>query len=258
MRANCRKPNTQFSRRDCGPARVLLLLVCVTALTGVASESANAKPRADGPIVSRHIATDREFANKSPTSERDQAVVNGWPVYRNARGQEVYNRARAVLAATAGTPPERQHFATCPRLRCRLLLPKLSRGGWLPEGRIWVSADSYVLFVKSPRPTRGTRFRRRSKSRMRYFVFHEFHNRTRNTDVYDTVSSHRRSVFTPFYLSKVRRDAAGHRFVEVIQVAPHDVVSRHAANFGNRGPGIEVAKNVRDQLQRLQAEAGIL
>jgi hypothetical protein len=93
---------------------------------------------------------------------------------------------------------------------------------------------------------------------MRVFVFLEFHNATRNTDVYDTISSHRGTVFTPFYLSKPQRDANGYTFATLVQVAPYDVVSRHAANFGNRGPGIEVAKNRGDPLAPIQAKAGII
>jgi hypothetical protein len=93
---------------------------------------------------------------------------------------------------------------------------------------------------------------------MRVFVFHEFHNDTGNTDVFDTISSHSGSVFTPFYLSKPQRDAQGYGFVTLVQVAPYDVVSRHAANFGNRGPGIEVAKNRGDALSAIQAKAGIV
>ncbi|MEO1695153.1 MAG: hypothetical protein AAFR55_07945 [Pseudomonadota bacterium] len=218
----------------------------------------SAATTAGTPIVARHMAADRELANKRPRSELDQAVVEGWPVYRNARGQEVFNRARAVLSATTGTPPNAATFAKCAKLVCRLGLPRMTRDGWFPEGRIWVNPNAYVLFIKSPRPTRRGRFRLRPKSQMKVFVFHEFHNGTRNTDVYDTISSHRRSVFTPFYMSKVRRDRDGNRFVEVIQVAPHNVVSRHAANFRNRGGGIEVAKNYRDRLETLQAQAGIL
>ena len=93
---------------------------------------------------------------------------------------------------------------------------------------------------------------------MRVFVLHEFHNATRNTDVYDTISSHRGSVFTAFYLSKPQRDANDHIFAVLVQVAPYDVVSRHAANFGNRGPGIEVAKNFGEPLSPIQAKAGIV
>ena len=93
---------------------------------------------------------------------------------------------------------------------------------------------------------------------MRYFVLHEFHNSTRNTDPFDTISSHSRSVFVPFYMSKQWTDAKGRRFVIVVQVAPYDVVSFHATDKGSAGPGIEVAKNVTDELEPLQGLAGIL
>ena len=57
---------------------------------------------------------------------------------------------------------------------------------------------------------------------------------------------------------KPGRDARGHNYVVVVQVAPHDIVSRHARVFGSAGPGIEVAKNQREPLSRLQAVGGIL
>src|SRR5690606_36467252 len=91
-----------------------------------------------------------------------------------------------------------------------------------------------------------------------YFVFHEFHNSSRNTDPYDTISSHRGRVFVPFYMSKVGVDDHGRRYVAIIQVAPYDVVSVHATNYGSAGPGVEVAKNMSDDLQPLQARAGIV
>jgi hypothetical protein len=93
---------------------------------------------------------------------------------------------------------------------------------------------------------------------MRYFVLHEFNNSTRNTDPYDTISAHSGSVFVPLYMSKQGTDAKGRQFVVVVQVAPFDVVSSHAANRGSAGPGMEVAKNVSDALEPLQALAGIL
>ena len=44
-------------------------------------------------------------------------------------------------------------------------------------------------------------------------------------------------------MSKQWTDARGRRFVIVVQVAPHDVVSFHATDKGSAGPGMEVAKN---------------
>jgi hypothetical protein len=93
---------------------------------------------------------------------------------------------------------------------------------------------------------------------MRYFVLHEFHNSTRNTDPFDTISSHSGSVFVPLYMSKEWTDAKGRRFVIVVQVAPYDVVSFHATDKGSAGPGMEVAKNYTDALEPLQGLAGIL
>ena len=161
-------------------------------------------------------------------------------------------------SATVARPPAAAVFKGCTDLHCRLKLPKLTSDGWIPSGRLWVSPNAYVLFVHSPRHGGRRSFRRRPKRGMRYFIFHEFHNATRNTDLYDTISSHRRSVFVPFYLGKQGRDAEGHRFVVVVQVAPHDVISRHATNYGSAGPGIEVAKNYAERLMPLQAKAGIL
>ena len=50
----------------------------------------------------------------------------------------------------------------------------------------------------------------------------------------------------------------GRRFVIVVQVAPHDVVSFHATDKGSAGPGMEVAKNMTDALEPLQGLAGIV
>ncbi|MEL6746701.1 MAG: hypothetical protein AAFO79_02640 [Pseudomonadota bacterium] len=225
------------------------------AQTGGASASV-----AHLPIVQRHATTSpRTGANRRPRSQLDQGIVSGWPMYRTPRGQSAFNRAMATLAATQTQGPGADQFAGCADLKCRLTLPAFDSKGWFPEGRLWTSPRSYIVFVRSPRgPRRGSSYRRLSSKAMRYFVFHEFHNSTGNTDVYDTVSAHRRSVFVPFYLSKSRRDIFGRTFVTLVQTAPWNVRSRHAANFRNQGSGVEVAKNVRDKLEPLQATAGIL
>jgi hypothetical protein len=129
--------------------------------------------------------------------------------------------------------------------------------GWIPPGRLWVSPTEYILFVRSPNG-RIRDARRRSRASMRVFVFHEFQNSSRNTDVYDTLSSHSGAVFVPLYMSKRATDAYGHSFVVVLQVAPYDVVSIHASNHGSAGPGIEVAKNTTDVMEPLQGLAGIV
>jgi hypothetical protein len=46
--------------------------------------------------------------------------------------------------------------------------------------------------------------------------------------------------------------------VIVVQVAPYDVVSFHATNKGSAGPGMEVAKNMTEELEPLQGLAGIV
>lgn len=134
----------------------------------------------------------------------------------------------------------------------------MTQDGWAQAGRIWVSPSEYVLFVHSPRQRGSQNYRRRPASAMRYFVFHEFHNSSRNTDAFDTISSHSGAVFVPFYMSKPVIDAHGRRFVMVIQTAPYDVASIHATNYGSAGAGIEVARNVMDSVEPLQNFAGIL
>ena len=203
------------------------------------------------PIKQRHVDASREDATQSPTSERDQAIIDGWPLYRTARGQEAFNDAMATLAATDGPTPTAPAFKGCVLLACNVTLPRIGATGWVEPGRLWVSPTDYVLLVASPRQTEGRGYRRRSARSMRTFVFHEFHNSSRNTDAYDTISSHRSAMFVPFYMSKQATDARGRRFVIVVQVAPYDVVSIHATNHGSAGPGIEVAKNAR------RARAGV-
>ncbi|MFT5508371.1 MAG: hypothetical protein ACI89J_001446 [Hyphomicrobiaceae bacterium] len=210
------------------------------------------------PISERHTGITREIAAGKPRREDDQVVVDGWPMYRTERGQESFNHAMATLKATDQPPPGLAAFQGCADLKCRLALPMLTSRGWIPAGRLWVSPAEYVLIVHSPRRSKYDPGKRRSRRGMRYFVFHEFHNSTGNTDLFDTISAHRRSVFVPFYLGKPGRDAQGRRYVVVVQVSPHDIVSRHARVFGSAGPGIEVAKNTNQRLSRLQAQAGIL
>lgn len=235
------------------------LTVAVAALLMAGSVSA---PRAaDGTtaIRDRHMETGaRTQATRAPRSESDQALVGGWPLYRTPRGQLSFNEAMATLKATESAPPAPAAFKQCPKLQCALALPRISAEGWIPPGRIWISPTEYVLFVKSPRNRDGKPYSRRSVMGMKYFVFHEFHNGTRNTDMFDTISSHSGGVFVPFYMGKAMTDAAGRRFVIVVQFAPHDVHSIHASNMGSAGPGIEVAKNSADPLEPLQGHAGIL
>ncbi len=210
------------------------------------------------PVKARNIGIARTEATQFPRSEGDQAVVAGWPLYRTDRGQAAFNDAMATLKATDGAAPPAAAFKGCADLACGLSLPRIGIEGWLPSGRIWVSPTDYVIIAHSPRPQTRSSWRRRSSKSMRYFVFHEFHNSSRNTDPYDTISSHSRAVFVPLYMSKPGTDAKGRRFVIVVQVAPYDVASVHASNLGSNGPGIEVAKNVSDALAPLQGLAGIL
>ncbi|MEL6373606.1 MAG: hypothetical protein AAFR04_06520 [Pseudomonadota bacterium] len=206
------------------------------------------------PIKQRHLDASRGRATSAPRSEADQRLVNGWPLYRTRRGQRAFNDAMATLHATHGPAPARVRFEGCPKLHCKLKLPVMKKG-WLPAGRLWLSPRSYVLFVRSDR---RKRYSLRSFSRMRYFVYHEFHNSTRNTDPYDTISAHKGRVFVSYYMSKTGTDAYGRRYVVIVQIAPNDVRSVHASNMGNRGSGVEVAKNYGTPLEPLQAKAGII
>lgn len=209
-------------------------------------------------IKERHIGVARNKAADRPRSEGDQVLIAGWPLYRTERGQTAFNDAMATLKATEGPAPKATAFQGCVNLACPLALPRVGPDGWIPAGRAWVAPDEYVLFVHSPKLRPGQSYRRRGIMGLRYFVFHEFHNGSRNTDTYDTISSHSGAIFVPFYLSKQGKDAKGRRYVVVVQVAPYDVVSIHATNYGSAGPGVEVAKNVNDELEPLQATAGVL
>ncbi len=229
----------------------LILLAAATISTAMALE-----PGAS-PIAGRNMDVLREAAAEKPRSAHEQAIVDGWPLYRTPRGQYYFNRAMATLRATDTDPPSSGVFAGCDDLECPIDLPQISQSGWIPAGRLWLSQETYVLFVRAPRQIDDP-FRRRSARSMRYFIFHEFHNGTGNVDPFDTAASHSGAVYVTFYLSKTYRDARGRRFVVVLQVAPYDVVSIHATNLGNAGSGIEVAKNYGDGLEPLQSQAGIL
>ena len=214
-------------------------------------------PAGQSPITSRHMDASRTLATSMPRTESDQAEVDGWPLYRSVRGQRAFNDAMATLAVTRGKPPSVRAFSECPRLACSFIAPRFNRKGWMPAGRLWVSTKEYVLLVVSPREEGVEHYSRHSTRNMQVYVLHDFPNSTRNTDVYDTISSHRGSVFTAFYMSKQAVDADGNSFVVVVQTAPYDVISRHASNYGDAGPGIEVAKNAWDALEPLQSLAGI-
>jgi hypothetical protein len=210
------------------------------------------------PIKERNIGVSRSGATEQPRSEGDQALADGWVLYRTERGQTAFNDSMATLKATDSKAPSAAAFNGCTDLQCGLSLPALSADGWIPPGRIWVSPTEYILIVHSPRLPAGQQYRRRAARDMRYFVLHEFHNSTRNTDPFDTISSHSGSVFVPLYMSKQWTDAKGRRFVIVVQIAPHDVFCFHATDKGSAGPGMEVAKNYTDELEPLQALAGIV
>ena len=232
----------------------------VLCVAGAGAPFAMAGTFADTPITQRHADVTRERAADAPRKEEDQKLVDGWPMYRTDRGQEAFNAAMATLKVTEGEAPSSSTFKGCATLHCHLILPEIDKRGWIPPGRLWVSPNEYVLIVRSPRGPRGKRksYRLRSKRNMKLFVFHEFHNSTRNTDVYDTISAHKRSVFVPFYLGKEGVDARGRKFVVIVQTAPYNVVSRHVSNHGNRGTGVEIAKNKWEKLTPVQEKAGLV
>ena len=240
-----------------GPVRrglVLLAMLSPLAAGTLSIESAAQSAGAES-ITSRHIGASRTRATQTPRSEGDQAIVDGWPLYRTERGQTAFNDTMATLKATDGQAPAAEAFKGCANLECNLTLPAITQSGWIPAGRIWVSPSEYVLFAHSPRGRANGRHAQRS---MRYFVYHEFHNSSRNVDPYDTISSHSGSVYVPLYMSKQATDARGRQFVVVLQIAPYDVISIHDSSRGSAGPGMEVAKNVTDTLEPLQAKAGVL
>ena len=245
-----------------GPGKTILLLAVMlsipTSLTTGTALAVGVSNQNHLPIMERNIDVSRKRSTKRPRNVNDQAIVNGWPLYRTNRGQEAFNHAMATLQVTDSPAPDKAAFKGCSDLGCHLLLPKIDRDGWLPSGRIWISPSQYVLITHSPRRSRKKKIRRNSLKRMKYFVFHEFQNSTHNTDPYDTISAHKFSVFVPFYMGKRRVDARGNRFVVIVQVSPYDVRSIHASNKGNAGPGIEVAKNTAGKLEPLQGAAGIL
>ena len=256
-------PNIPFRVRVLDAAKAFFRTAAVVlTLAGPMATATESAAQAVGqdamPVKSRHIDVSREGATQLPRSEGDQAIVGEWPLYRTERGQEAFNDAMATLKTTDGAAPAPASFKGCVGLECNLSLPLLGADGWIPPGRIWVSSTQYVLIVHSPRLRDGQSYRRRAYRDMRYFVLHEFHNSTRNTDPFDTISSHSGSVFVPLYMSKEWTDAKGRRFVIVVQVAPYDVVSFHATDKGSAGPGMEVAKNYTDALEPLQGLAGIL
>ena len=240
-------------------AAVALVLGSASGLVAIPTETLAQSGASEASIVkNRNLGTARSRAAQTPRSEDDQALVDGWPLYRTERGQTSFNDAMATLKVTETAAPAATAFKDCAELNCQLQLPAIDAEGWIPAGRVWVSPNDYVLFVQSHRLRGAQGYRRRGFRSMRYFVYHEFHNGTRNTDTFDTISSHSGSVYVPLYMSKQATDAKGRRFVMVVQVAPYDVMSIHASNYGSSGPGMEVAKNVSDQLEPLQGQAGIL
>ena len=235
-------------------AVALTLAAPIAALIAPSESAAQAVGQAAVPVKDRHIDVSRAGATQA-AAQRGRSGDRRWlAALPHRAGSAAFNDAMATLKATDGAAPAAVRIQGVREgLECNLSLPALTADGWIPPGRIWVSPTQYVLIVHSPRLRDGQSYRRRPSGNMRYFVYHEFHNSTRNTDPFDTISSHSGSVFVSFYMSKQWTDAKGRRFVIVVQVAPHDVVSFHATDKGSAGPGMEVAKNYTD---RARAAAG--
>jgi hypothetical protein len=239
-------------------AALLALAGLLSAVAAPTTGAAQDRRQEAALVKTRNIDVSRERATEQPLCEGDQGIVDGWPLYRTERGQAAFNDAMATLKATDGAAPDPEAFRGCAELACNLALPSIGADGWIPPGRLWISPSEYVLFVHSPRLGEAQTYRRRVNATMKYFVLHEFHSSTHNTDPFDTISSHSGSVFVPLYMSKQWTDAQGRRFVMVVQVAPYDVISIHASNKGSAGPGMEVAKNMSETLEPLQGMAGTL
>jgi hypothetical protein len=239
-------------------ASAVVLTLAGPLAAAITSTESVAQEVGQDTIKDRNNGVSRVRATRLPLSEADQALVDGWPLYRTERAQAAFNDAMATLKATDGDAPAAGAFTGCAGLECNLSLPPMGADGWIPPGRIWVSPTEFVLIVHSPRLPGGQSYRRRVYGQMKYFVFHEFQNSSRNTDPYDTLASHTGSVYVPLYMSKRGTDAKGRRFVVVLQVAPYDVLSIHASNKGSAGPGMECAINASDAPEPLQVLAGIL
>ena len=67
----------------------------------------------------------RAGATQLPRSEGDQALVDGWPLYRTERGQQAFNDTMATLSATDGAAPTPTAFQGCAQLECNLALPSV-------------------------------------------------------------------------------------------------------------------------------------
>ena len=120
--------NVPGARLRVGAALLALagLLAAVAApTTGAAQEL-----RQDAvPVKTRNIDVSRERATEQPLCEGDQAIVDGWPLYRTERGQAAFNDAMATLKATDGAGPAPEAFRGCADLACHLALPSIGADG---------------------------------------------------------------------------------------------------------------------------------
>ena len=209
-------------------------------------------------IKDRHLDTPRKGATAElPRSEGDQAVVEGWPLYRTERGQEAFNHAMATLRATDSASPAPRAFGGCVGLECNLSLPAIGADGSIPAGRIWISPTDYVLIVHSPR-LREARATAAAPSATCATSCSTSSSTARTTPIpTHHLRPQRQRVRAPLHgqtMDRRPRPALRHRRagrpLRRRQPAPTDK--------GSAGPGIEVAKNTSDELQPLQALAGVL
>ena len=96
-------------------------VVLALAAAGTSESFAQAAGQDATPIKSKHVDVSREGATQLPRSEGDQALVDGWPLYRTERGQQAFNDTIATLKATEGTAPAQGAFKGCASLECNLL-----------------------------------------------------------------------------------------------------------------------------------------
>src|SRR2546423_8040370 len=103
-------------------AVVLTLAGPLAALIAPTESAAQAIGQDFMPVKNRNIDVSRAEATQLPRSEGDQALVDGWPLYRTDRGQAAFNDVMATLDATDGVAPASAAFKGCEELKCNLSL----------------------------------------------------------------------------------------------------------------------------------------
>src|SRR5262245_2833610 len=73
--------------------RLSTVVIAIAAVIACGDAGVQAIGQDTVPIKSRNLDVLREEATQLPRGEEDQAVVDGWPLYRTRRGQEAFNDA---------------------------------------------------------------------------------------------------------------------------------------------------------------------